>query len=392
LHVSLNTRESCFLVFHPFFNELYKEVFGKKRSLAAKPKPWRINLLLYLAHGGWDIVKPYVTARFGQSKDIGYRTFIDLLDNLVPATLDIYTVLFRGNNFDQYTETIFRLWTVMRRFGRKNYDKVMLAFISDIQYWISIQHPIINALKSQLHIFDEYPVENFHSLVRRHTSGKVTAGEWLRRDAIFIDYHRNDNEFAQSFSPKKSYPYTKKNLDLMRKRSAIFLLQFFEKVWVNQGKAERRIEGARIKKTYYYFPSLTKKLPIGALPTSYSSFHPPSQNQFCDYCSNTSNHYGYVLICGHAYHHECFIRMGSKCVYCFEYLSSSIDELTKSFNERLHLESDVENEFDSPPNDDISLEQAEGIEHSGSQNIDKELAETISGIKWYNYIKVIMFN
>jgi len=30
LHVSLNTRESCFLIFHPFFNELYKEVFGKK--------------------------------------------------------------------------------------------------------------------------------------------------------------------------------------------------------------------------------------------------------------------------------------------------------------------------------------------------------------------------
>ena len=84
----------------------------------------------------------------------------------------------------------------MRRFGRKNYDKVMLAFISDIQYWVSIQHPIINTLKSQLQMFDEYPVENFYSLVQRHTSGKVTAGEWLRRDAIFIDYHQNDNEFA----------------------------------------------------------------------------------------------------------------------------------------------------------------------------------------------------
>ncbi|PKY55287.1 hypothetical protein RhiirA4_474632, partial [Rhizophagus irregularis] len=258
-------------------------------------------------HTGWNIVKPHIVARFGQSKDLGYRTFLDLLDNLVPATLDVYAILFRGNNFDQYIETVFRLWTVMRRFGRKNYDKVMLAFMSDIQYWIYIQHPIINTLKSQLHIFDEYPVENFHSLVRRNTSGKVTAGEWLRRDAIFIDYNQNDNEFARFFASKRSYPYTKKNLDLMTKRAAIFLLQFFEKIWINQGKAERKIEGARIKKIYYYLPPLTKRLPIGALPMGYSSSHPPSQDQFCDYCNNNFNNYGYVLICGHAYHQECFM-------------------------------------------------------------------------------------
>ena len=86
----------------------------------------------------------------------------------------------------------------------------MLAFISDIQYWVSIQHPIINTLKSYLQMFDEYPVENFHSLVRRHMFRKVTAGEWLRHDAIFIDYHRNDNEFAQTFASKRSYSYTKK--------------------------------------------------------------------------------------------------------------------------------------------------------------------------------------
>ena len=44
LHVSLNTSKSCFLIFHPSFNELYKEVFGKKWNLAVKPKPWHINL------------------------------------------------------------------------------------------------------------------------------------------------------------------------------------------------------------------------------------------------------------------------------------------------------------------------------------------------------------
>ncbi len=58
LHVSLNTWETCFLLFHPFFNQLYK-VFGKKCNLAAKPKLWRINLLLYLANTEWILIKEH---------------------------------------------------------------------------------------------------------------------------------------------------------------------------------------------------------------------------------------------------------------------------------------------------------------------------------------------
>jgi hypothetical protein len=100
----------------------------------------------------------------------------------------------------------------------------------------------------------------------------------------------------QSFASKRSFPYTKKNLDSMIKRTTIFLLQFFEKIWINQGKAERKIEGARIKKVYYYLPPLTKRLPIGALPMSYNSSHPPSQEQFCDYYNNISNNYMYSSV------------------------------------------------------------------------------------------------
>ncbi len=145
LHVSLNTRETCFLLFHPFFNQLYN---GKKRNLAAKPKPWRIDLLLYLANTGWILVKEYIFSRFFQSKNIGYQTFIDLLENLVPATLDIYSNLFRGNHFEEYFETVFRLWTVMLRPQCKNCNKLMLAFISDVQYWRNCQHPIIRITNS----------------------------------------------------------------------------------------------------------------------------------------------------------------------------------------------------------------------------------------------------
>ena len=49
---------------------------------------------MYLANSEWKLIKNIVIARFGNTKLTGYRTFFDLLDNLVPATLNIYTVLF----------------------------------------------------------------------------------------------------------------------------------------------------------------------------------------------------------------------------------------------------------------------------------------------------------
>ncbi|POG75540.1 hypothetical protein GLOIN_2v1563027 [Rhizophagus irregularis DAOM 181602=DAOM 197198] len=105
--------------------------------------------------------------------------FFDLLDNLIPAILNIYTVLFRNNKFDEYVDTIFHLWCMMRRFQRHNYDKILLAFLFDVYYWQSINHPIIK------------------------TTAKVSSSKSFRRDALFIDNFQNENLFATSFVPKK---------------------------------------------------------------------------------------------------------------------------------------------------------------------------------------------
>ena len=68
-------------------------------------------------------------------KDPEYRTLIDLLDNTIPAALDVYATLFRSGAFDEYVETIFRIWTFALRWNRKNYNKAPLAFLSDIFYY-----------------------------------------------------------------------------------------------------------------------------------------------------------------------------------------------------------------------------------------------------------------
>ena len=119
LHVSLNAREDVVLLYHRFFQKLFCTVFEKKKY-PKKPKPWRINLLLQLTHDGWLEISELIIEKFGKTKDTEYRMMIDLLDNIIPATLDVYAKLFRSGAFEQYVESIFRIWTFFLRWKRKN--------------------------------------------------------------------------------------------------------------------------------------------------------------------------------------------------------------------------------------------------------------------------------
>ncbi|CAH1768856.1 1507_t:CDS:2, partial [Entrophospora sp. SA101] len=208
-----------------------------------------------------------------------------------------------------------------------------------------------------------YPVENFHSLVRRHTSAKVLVPEWLRRDGIFIDYQRHDNDFTQNFRVKKTYPYSKQNIDTMVKSGAIFLLKLFDNFSKNSGKFEVKREGKKIKKPYWYFSGISKGFPGGALPLGHHSNQSPEPNHFCDAseCENPFLISGSVKLCGHAYHDDCWNKLNCICVYCHNYLSDSIDELSKSYNKRLEMDNDTQDELELP-NDDLLEEESNNVD------------------------------
>ena len=185
LHVSLNSREQVLITYYSFFKKLFHAVFGEQKILAKKPKPWRINLLLELAYQGWLKIKAKVLERFGSiCKDVEYRMLVDLLDNVIPATLDVYAVLFRSGSFDEYVETIFRIWTFALRWNRKNYNKAPLAFLSDIFYWQDKNHPMLDVIKMFLVNFNDYFVENLHSQIRANTSPNDSAEAIIQQTCI----------------------------------------------------------------------------------------------------------------------------------------------------------------------------------------------------------------
>jgi hypothetical protein len=167
LDVSLNSREQTVIVHHRFFEKMFHYIFGDNKVLAKKPMPWRINVLLELAVKGMGKISEVVKHKFGHTcKDVEYVMALDLLENIIPATLDIYAILFCSGKFEEYLETIFRIWTFALRWKRKNYNKIPLAFISDYIYWKENNHPMGEVLEKYLVNFNEYYVENFHSRLR----------------------------------------------------------------------------------------------------------------------------------------------------------------------------------------------------------------------------------
>jgi len=181
LHVALNSKETALIINYEFFKQLFHFVFGDKKKLAKKPKPWRINLLLELAQKAWQKIKKIILEKFGPyCKDTEYRMAIDLLDNIIPATLDIYAVLFRSGSYMEYIETIFRIWTFALKWSRKNYNKAPLAFLSDIFYWTDNNHPFNESIRSFLVHFNDYYIENMHSRIRAYTTKYSTTDEIIR--------------------------------------------------------------------------------------------------------------------------------------------------------------------------------------------------------------------
>ncbi|RIB13059.1 hypothetical protein C2G38_2198933 [Gigaspora rosea] len=256
LHVFLNSRELVFLQYRPFFFEMYKYIFGKKKKLAKKPKLWRINLLLELLRSAWQEIAKMVEIKFGYAcKDAEYIMLKDLLDNTVPLVLDIYSLFFRSGDFNSYIESCFRVWVLFFRFHRRNYTKAPLMFLSDIFYWNSKNHSILETISSELPKFSDTPVEIFHSLLRRNTEKFLTLDQIIR-EARQINYLRfNDDGFKENFVHSSSwavYQYSSRNIETLTQKTACFLLDCFSDIYI---RINRR------KTAFVIPPQVAKKCP-----------------------------------------------------------------------------------------------------------------------------------
>lgn len=351
LHVSLNAQENVVMKFMPFFARFYNSIFHKQ--LAKKPKPWRISLLLEVLYGGWTLIRQPVLQRLGRSKDLQIRTLLNLLENYTPLVLSIYSVLFKSNCYAGYYLAMQQVWVMFWSFRRRHYDKSPLVWLSNMLYLARIEHPLYNTIRQNLNILDEYPVENFHSLLRARTE-PWDDGQAVQRKAVWIDERRHElHEFATWFVPPRQCQLRRSQLRNLKAQAANYLLSTLNEICTHPFSAEQlpRIGGQAAGVTRWRLPHVFGATPAKnvVLPLGFQfegnkdlqrALHPPGlgqqppftpdQERRCDRTGCPTHGAGDDVVvlfpCGHSFHRSCVTPIIDVCFICRLGLTLAVEE------------------------------------------------------------------
>ena len=196
-------RKCVLLLFHEIFADLYLFLFGEKTKLAKKPKAWQISLLLEIIYGGWILIRDTTLSVFEKCKNTEYLTLVNLLDNYVPLVLSIYSIVFKCNSYDLYCQSVLHCWITFVVFHRHHYNKALLLMLSLFQHWKDNAHSMFEIVHQYLVALDEYPVKNFHSILRARTN-ETDSADQIAFKAKEIDACKHKlYSFKSVFAPPK---------------------------------------------------------------------------------------------------------------------------------------------------------------------------------------------
>ncbi|XP_065071280.1 uncharacterized protein LOC135695966 [Rhopilema esculentum] len=272
LHIQLNARECVCLLNIDFFKMFYSFIFGDKKQLANKPKPWRISLLLEILYGGWTLIREQVIVIFSNCKSIEFLTLLNILDNYLPLVLSIYSVIFKTGRTSEYLDAVLRCWLMFFCYKRHHYNKAPLVWLSNILFWKANNHPLFQALLRSLNAFDEYPVENFHSLLRSQTVQSDDA-ELISRKAKEVDSNKTTSaKFSSAFMRPKKFNFSSSKLKQLKIKASKFIFNILKSIKEQPNAASQVNRPANRQKgmTYWKLPHIygetivsSKVLPVG---------------------------------------------------------------------------------------------------------------------------------
>ena len=130
-----------------------------------------------------------------------------------------------------------QIWVMYFTFKRRHYDKSPLVWLANVTYWKEIQHPLYAILQDNPHILVEYPVENFHSLLRARTNEYDTP-QRIQEKSRWIDRNKTElQNFSTWFVPPRRATLTQNKLRRLKIRTEDFLLSTLTDICKNAGAA-----------------------------------------------------------------------------------------------------------------------------------------------------------
>ena len=125
-------------------------------------------------------------------------------------------------------------------FRRRRYNKALLVALSTFHHWQENSRTMYETLRNNLVTLDEYPVENFHSVLRRRTK-ETDSAEQITLKAKEIDTCKHIlQSFQSAFVPPRKLNSSQKRIDRLKVNAAEFLTNKFEALHDNPNMAVER--------------------------------------------------------------------------------------------------------------------------------------------------------
>ena len=227
------------------------------------------------------MIRKPVKEKFKFSKDAEYMTLLNLLDNYIPLVLTIYSTTFKLNNFIEYFNAVIRIWTMFVCLERHHYDKAPLVWLAMVTYWEFHNPDLYLKLRLFLVMFDEYPVENAHSIIRSKTNDSDTAEQLRQKAKGSFQAKEAQHKFKSYFSPPTCFTFSQNQLSYLKAKCADLIASIFINIHLYLGKAEFKGKGRNLK---VVLPMVFGAEPVksNVLPLGYCSDREPDPEKICD--------------------------------------------------------------------------------------------------------------
>ena len=303
--------------------------------------------------------------------------------------LSIYSITFKCNDFLQYRNVMVRIWVMFVCLKRRHYNKSPLVWLSCTTHWENNFPQMYNLWKRWPTTFDEYSVENTHSILRAQTNQSDTS-EQLTKKAKIIIFGSKEHQmnFRSTFTPPKQFAFSLQQLQFLKTKCAQFLTTIIRKIHSHPEPVSKTVK----KRTKYVcLPDLFGPVDMKytVLPIGYHSSVEPEESCRSDlFTCQVENHdetWALLEGCGHSFHNICLQEAGC-CPLCKQFLSQKVRELgTVARNAILHpkdeniedINPDIQND-DNNDDDSCNDMPDTGTLKAANQSNIKELKQTIN--------------
>ena len=148
---------------------------------------------------------------------------------------------------------MIRIWIMFTCLQRRHYNKAPLVWINMCSHWGKHAPQLYNLLKNYITIFDEYPVEKTHSILRSQTKGSDTADELSKKAKSIFQSKDKQSHYRSFFTTPKQFSFSHNQLRFLKVRCAEVLC--LEKSLRVQGKVSslQKTDAAQVLQVMLHF-------------------------------------------------------------------------------------------------------------------------------------------